>query len=91
MNALLALTAGILSGAIAGLLLDTMQWWLKDLRDARLRVLEMPLPSDRVFGRFGSPRSPADGALYHCLLPCSLTAELTLPSLTVPGHRGAVS
>lgn len=51
----IGLVAGVLCGAVAGLLIGLMQVWSRGLRDSRLSARGHPLPRDRVFTSFHTP------------------------------------
>jgi hypothetical protein len=67
---------------LAGFLLSLFDWWGKDLRDTRLRVAGMPLPSDRVFGRYHWPLAVL-GALQGFGLVLALDVSPVWAALSV--------
>ncbi len=81
-RALVGLAGGAVSGALAGLLLSLLDWWGKDLRDARLRAAAIPLPSDRVFARYHWPCAVL-GAVQGAGLPLALDVSPVWAALSV--------
>ena len=80
-RALIGLAGGTLSGALAGFILAVLEYWGKDLRDTRLRAAGMPLPSDRVSGRYYGPLAVLGG----------LNATVLVLGLDVPPIWAALS
>ena len=50
-NLFLMMAIGALIGFGVGLLMNALEFWCKDRRDAKLRQQGLPLPSDRVAGK----------------------------------------
>ena len=51
-NVLPTMAIGAFIGFSLGLLMNSVEFWCKDRRDAKLRQQGLPLPSDRVSGKY---------------------------------------